>query len=101
MEKGSEKDIAKRHNVSTNSTNRILDEIAKDKLVKNNGHLPTSLGIDEFMATKDTIGKMAFIIVNQNEHNILILIIVENLKIFGNTFLDILNLKEIKLSLLL
>ena len=70
MTKDSEKNISKRNNVSTNSTNRILDEIANDKLVKNNGHLPTSLGIDEFMATKDTIGKMAFIIVDQNEHNI-------------------------------
>ena len=70
MNKDSEKNISKRNNVSTNTTNRILDEIAKDKLIKNNGHLPTSLGIDEFMATKDTVGKMAFIIVNQNEHNI-------------------------------
>lgn len=70
MNKDSEKNISKRNNVSTNSTNRILDEISKDKLVKNNGHLPISLGIDEFMATKDTIGKMAFIIVDQNKHNI-------------------------------
>lgn len=70
MNKGSEKDISIRNNVSTNSTNRILDEISKDKLVKNNGHLPSSLGIDEFMATKDTIGKMAFIIIDQNNRNI-------------------------------
>ena len=70
MEKGSEKDISKRNNVSTNSTNRILDEISKDKLIKNNGKLPTSFGIDEFMATKDTIGKMAFIIMDQNNKNI-------------------------------
>ena len=70
MNKGSEKDISIRNNVSTNSTNRILDEISKDKLVKNNGHLPSSLGIDEFMATRDTIGKMAFIIIDQNNRNI-------------------------------
>ena len=70
MHKGSEKDISYRNNISTNSTNRILDEIAKDKLIKNNGHLPYSLGIDEFMATKDTIGKMAFIIIDQNNRNI-------------------------------
>ena len=37
MEKGSEKDIAKRNNVSTNHVNRILDKLSKDKLVKNNG----------------------------------------------------------------
>ena len=70
MNKGSEKDISIRNNVSTNSTNRILDEISKDKLIKNNGHLPSSLGIDEFMATKDTIGKMAFIIIDQDNKNI-------------------------------
>ena len=70
MNKGSEKDIAKRNNVSTNSTNRILDEISKDKLVKNNGILPEIMGIDEFNATKDTISKMAFIIVDQNNKNI-------------------------------
>ena len=70
MNKGSEKDIAKRNNVSTNSTNRILDEISKDKLVKNNGILPEIMGIDEFSATKDTISKMAFIIVDQNNKNI-------------------------------
>ena len=70
MNKGSEKDISKRNNVSTNSTNRILDEISKDKLVKNNGILPEIMGIDEFSATKDTISKMAFIIVDQNNKNI-------------------------------
>ena len=36
MEKGSEKDIAKRNNISTNSVNRILDSICDDKLIKNN-----------------------------------------------------------------
>ena len=70
MEKGSEKDISTRNNVSTNSTNRILDEISKDKLVKNNGKLPSAIGIDEFIATKDTIGKMAFIIIDQDKRNI-------------------------------
>ncbi len=70
MKKGSEKDIAERNNVSPNHINRILDEIAKDKLIKNNGKLPTVMGIDEFNATKDTISKMAFIIVNQDKHNI-------------------------------
>ena len=70
MEKGSEKDIAKRNNVSTNSVNRILDEISKDKLIKNYGRLPNILGIDEFNATKDTISKLAFIIVDQDNKNI-------------------------------
>lgn len=70
MNKGSEKDISKRNNISTNSTNRILDEISNDKLVKNNGLLPEIIGIDEFSATKDTISKMAFIIVDQTNKNI-------------------------------
>ena len=70
MKKGSEKDIAERNNISTNSVNRILDSISKDNLVKNNGTLPTSFGIDEFSATKDTISKLAFIIVDQNKKNI-------------------------------
>ena len=70
MTKDSEKNIAKRNNISTNSVNRILDNISDDKYVKNNGSLPTSFGIDEFSATKDTISKLAFIIVNQDSRNI-------------------------------
>ena len=70
MEKGSEKDIAKRNNVSSNHVNRILDQISEDKIVKNYGKLPIKFGIDEFNATKDTKSKMAFIIVNQENHNI-------------------------------
>ena len=70
MEKGAEKDIARRNNVSTCTVNRILGSISKDKLVKNNGALPTVMGIDEFKATSDTISKMAFIIVDEDKHNI-------------------------------
>ena len=70
MRKGSEKDIAYRNNVSSSSVNRILNEISKDTIVKNKGHLPSVLGIDEFKATKDTISKMAFIIINQDSKNI-------------------------------
>lgn len=70
MQKGSEKDIAKRNVVSSNHVNRILHEISEDKIVKNYGNLPTKIGIDEFNATKDTKSKMAFIIVNQESHNI-------------------------------
>lgn len=70
MTKDSEKNISIRNNVSPNSVNRILDNISNDKLIKNNGKLPTSFGIDEFKATKDTISKMAFIIVDQDKKNI-------------------------------
>lgn len=70
MQKGTEKDIARRNNVSTCSVNRILDNISKDTYVKNGGSLPTVLGIDEFKATTDTISKMALIIVDQDNNNI-------------------------------
>ena len=70
MQKSTEKDIARRNNVSTNHVNRILDSISEDTLIKNNGFLPTILGIDEFKATKDTKSKMAFIIVDQVHANI-------------------------------
>ena len=70
MTKDSEKNISFKNGISTNSTNRILHDISKDKLIKNNGKLHTSFGIDEFKATKDTISKMAFIIVDQNKKNI-------------------------------
>ena len=62
MTKSSEKDIAKRNNVSHNSVNRIIDSISNKKGLP--GVLPTVINIDEFKATKDTKGKMAFHIVN-------------------------------------
>lgn len=92
--------IARRNNISTNSVNRILDSISKDKYVKNNGKLPTSFGINEFSATKDTISKMTFIKVNQDTHISLILIILDFKTIYIIIFLDIKDLKEIKLNLL-
>lgn len=92
--------IAKRNNISTNFVNRILDSISKDKYVKNNGKLPTSFGINEFSATKDTISKMAFIIVNQDTHISLILIILDFQTIYIIIFLNIKDLKEINLNLL-
>lgn len=70
MNKGSEKDISVKNNISTNLTYRILDEISNDTIVKNNGLLPEILGIDEFSATKDTFSKLAFIIVDQTNKNI-------------------------------
>ena len=68
MKKGCEKDIAYR--VSSSSINRVLDSISKDKIIKNYDKLPQALGINKFKATKDTISKMAFIIVNQDKRNI-------------------------------
>ena len=70
LEKGTEKNIAKRNNVSTNTVNRILHNISKNPYVRHLGHLPTAIGIDEFKATNDTISKMAFIVVNHNNKQI-------------------------------
>lgn len=70
MYKGTEKDIARRTDISSSSVNRIMDNISKDTIVKNNGVLPTCFGIDEFKATSDTVSKMAFIIVDQINKNI-------------------------------
>lgn len=64
MDKISEKDIAKRHNVSHNKVNRIMHQLSKKTVLP--GYLPTIMNFDEFKATKDTEGKMAFIITNTN-----------------------------------
>lgn len=62
MDKISEKDIAKRNNVSHNSVNRIIDSISNKKVLP--GTLPSIINIDEFKATKNAQGKMAFHIIN-------------------------------------
>ena len=70
IEKVSEQCASKRNAISSSSTNRILDIISKDSMIKNNGHLPSIMGIDEFKATTDTKSKMAFIIVDHDNKNI-------------------------------
>ena len=62
MDKISEKDIAKRNNVSHNTVNRIIHSLSNKKVLP--GLLPSIINIDEFKATKDTTGKMAFHIIN-------------------------------------
>ena len=62
MTKSSEKDIASRHNVSHNTVNRLLHSLSRNKVLP--GILPSIINIDEFKATNDTKGKMAFHIVN-------------------------------------
>ena len=49
MNKISEKDIAKRNNVSHNSVNRIIDSLSKKTVLS--GALPPIINIDEFKAT--------------------------------------------------
>ena len=63
MEKQSEKDIAKRMDVSVASIDRVLNDISSHTVLRHST-LPTSMNWDEFKATNDTKGKMAFIITN-------------------------------------
>lgn len=69
MKKQSEKDIAERTNVSVSKVDRVLNEISS-KTVLRHPSLPISMNWDEFKATKDTKGKMAFIIINNDLGNI-------------------------------
>lgn len=69
MEKQSEKDIAERMDVSVSKINVILDEISSHTVLKH-PNLPKSMNWDEFKATKDTKGKMAFIITDNDNGNL-------------------------------
>jgi len=69
MQKQSEKDIAKRLDVSVSKIDRKLNEISSHTVLRHE-HLPSNMNWDEFKATKDTTGKMDFIIVDNNTGNI-------------------------------
>lgn len=69
MTKSSEKDIASRANVSTSSVEEVLHKISS-KTVLRHSTLPVHMNWDEFKATKDTNGKMAFMIVDNDKGNI-------------------------------
>ena len=66
MRKISEKDISKLFNVSHNTVNRIMHTLSKKTILP--GTLPIVMNFDEFKATKDTKGKMAFIITDTKSH---------------------------------
>jgi len=69
MKKQSEKDIAERTSVSVSKVDRVLNDISS-KTILRHPYLPEFMNWDEFKATKDTKGKMAFIIVNNKSGNI-------------------------------
>ncbi|MBP3461407.1 MAG: ISL3 family transposase [Bacilli bacterium] len=69
MKKQSEKDIAERTGVSVSKIDRVLNQISSNTVLRH-PTLPPSMNWDEFKATKDTKGKMAFMIVNNNSGNI-------------------------------
>ena len=70
MRKQSEKDISERLDISVSKIDRKLNEISSHTVLRHSC-LPTSMNWDEFKATKDTKGKMAFIILDNNKGNIL------------------------------
>ena len=67
--KQSEKDISERTDVSSSKVDRKISEISSHTVLRHST-LPTSMNWDEFKATKDTIGKMAFIITDNDKENI-------------------------------
>ena len=69
MFKQSEKDISNRLDVSVSKINRKLNDISSHTVLRH-ASLPSSMNWDEFKATKDTKGKMAFIITDNDKGNI-------------------------------
>ena len=69
MKKQSEKDISERLDVSVSKIDRKLNEISSHTVLRHS-HLPLNMNWDEFKATKDTQGKMAFIITDNSTGNI-------------------------------
>lgn len=69
MFKQSEKDIAKKLDISVSKIDRKLTEISSHTVLRHS-HLPKAMNWDEFKATKDTKGKMAFIVVDNDSGNI-------------------------------
>lgn len=69
MKKQSEKDIANKTNVSVCTIDRILNKISSHTVLRHSS-LPTYMNWDEFKATKNTKGKMAFIITDNESRNI-------------------------------
>ena len=69
MKKQSEKDISERLDVSVSKIDRKLNEISSHTVLRH-PVLPESMNWDEFKATKDTKGKMAFIITDNDKGNI-------------------------------
>ena len=69
MKKQSEKDIAERTGVSVSKIDRVLNDISSHTVLRHE-NLPINMNWDEFKATCDTKGKMAFIITDNNSGNI-------------------------------
>lgn len=69
MMKQSEKDISERLDVSVSKIDRKLAEISSHTVLRH-ASLPKSMNWNEFKATRDTKGKMAFIITDNDTGNL-------------------------------
>ena len=69
MMKQSEKDISERLDISVSKIDRKLTEISSHTVLRH-ASLPKSMNWDKFKATKDTKGKMAFIITDNDIGNL-------------------------------
>ena len=69
MKKQSEKDVSERTDVSVSHIDRTMDKISCHTVLRHSS-LPQSMNWDEFKATRDTKGKMAFIITDNKNGNI-------------------------------
>ena len=69
MKKQSEKDVSESTDVSVSHIDRTMTKIVSHTVLRH-ASLPSSMNWDEFKATKDTKGKMAFIITNNKNGNI-------------------------------
>lgn len=69
MQKQSEKDISKRTDVSVSHIDRVMNKISSHTILRHS-YLPQSMNWDEFKATRDSKGKMAFIITDNSSGNI-------------------------------
>ena len=69
-DKISEKDIAKKFNISHNTVNRLINSF-KDNYTVNLDYLPEAICFDEFKSTSDADGAMSFIFANADNHKII------------------------------
>ena len=98
MKKQSEKDIAERMDVSVLVIDRILNEISSNTILRH-PTLPKSMNWDEFKATKDTKGKMSFIITDNDNSNLFDINNSRKSRDLENILEDILKKNVIKLNI--
>lgn len=86
-DKISEKDIARNHNVSHSTVNRIIDSFYKH-YKPNFSHLPKHLSFDEFKSVKAAAGAMSFIFLDSDSGTIVDIVEDRRLHVLTNYFLQ-------------